>query len=115
MSTILWQLGKQAEEYFGAPQDTEWAIHEGKLYLLQSRPITTQREIEARQEVMVLTREHLRNEIASGRGPWALHNLAETLPHPTTLTWSVIRPFMSGAGGFGAMYRRAGFQPSPGN
>ena len=109
----LWQLGKQAEQYFGAPQDIEWAIHQGKLYLLQSRPITTQREIEAKQEVMMLTREHLRNEIASGRGPWALHNLAETLPHPTTLTWSVIKPFMSGAGGFGAMYRSAGFQPSP--
>ena len=108
----LWQLGRQAEQYFNAPQDIEWAIHEGKLYLLQSRPITTQREIEARQEVMSLTREHLRNEIAAQRGPWALHNLAETLPHPTALTWSVIKPFMSGSGGFGAMYRRAGFQPS---
>jgi len=62
---------------------------------------------------MILTREHLRNEMASGRGPWALHNLAETLPHPTTLTWSVIKPFMSGGGGFGTMYRRAGFQPAP--
>ncbi|MEO8078707.1 MAG: PEP/pyruvate-binding domain-containing protein, partial [Acidobacteriota bacterium] len=109
----LWQLGRQAEAYFKAPQDIEWAIHDGKLYLLQSRPITTQREIEARQEVVSLTREHLRDEMASGRGPWALHNLAETLPHPTALTWSVIKPFMAGAGGFGAMYRRAGFQPAP--
>ncbi len=108
----LWQLGKQAEAYFAAPQDIEWAIHEGKLYLLQSRPITTQREIEARQEVVGLTRGHLRKEIAAERGPWALHNLAETLPHPTALTWSVIQPFMSGSGGFGAMYRQAGFQPS---
>jgi hypothetical protein len=83
------------------------------LYLLQSRPITTQREIEARLEVISLTRGHLRNEIAAKRGPWALHNLAETLPHPTALTWSVIKPFMSGAGGFGSMYRHAGFQPSP--
>lgn len=109
----LWQLGKQAEDFFSTPQDIEWAIREGKLYLLQSRPITTQREIEARQEVMSLTRARLRNEIAAGRGPWALHNLAETLPHPTALTWSVIQPFMTGAGGFGAMYRRAGFAPSP--
>ena len=109
----LWLLGRQAEQYFTTPQDIEWAIHDGKLYLLQSRPITTQREIEARQEVMLLTREHLRHEIAAERGPWALHNLAETLPHPTALTWSVIKPFMSGSGGFGAMYRRAGFQPSP--
>ncbi len=108
----LWQLGHRAEEYFGAPQDIEWAIHDGKLYLLQSRPITTQREIEARHEATILTRERLHAELAAGRGPWALHNLAETLPHPTPLTWSVIQPFMSGAGGFGAMYRRAGFEPS---
>jgi phosphohistidine swiveling domain-containing protein/uncharacterized membrane protein (DUF106 family) len=109
----LWQLGRHAERYFEAPQDIEWAIHQGKVYLLQSRPIATQRETEAKQEVVLLTREHLRGEISAGRGPWALHNLAETLPHPTTLTWSVIGPFMSGAGGFGAMYRKAGFQPSP--
>lgn len=109
----LWLLGRQTEEYFGTPQDIEWAIREGKLYLLQSRPITTQRETEAVHEVMSLTREHLREEIAAQRGPWVLHNLAETLPHPTTLTWSVIKRFMSGSGGFGAMYRRAGFQPSP--
>jgi len=109
----LWLLGKQTEEHFAAPQDIEWAIHAGRLHLLQSRPITTQREMEATLEVMSVTREHLRDEIAAQRGPWVLHNLAETLPHPTTLTWSVIKHFMAGSGGFGAMYRRAGFQPSP--
>ena len=39
--------------------------------------------------------------LAAGRGPWALHNLAETLAHPTPLTWSMMRHFMSGRGGFG--------------
>jgi pyruvate, water dikinase len=34
-------LGSQLAEHFGAPQDIEWAIAEGKIYLLQSRPITT--------------------------------------------------------------------------
>ena len=109
----LWLLGKQTEHYFGAPQDIEWAIHDGRLHLLQARPITTQSEIETRQEALTSTRDHLRNEIARQRGPWVLHNLAETLPHPTPLTWSVIKPFMAGSGGFGAMYRRAGFEPSP--
>ena len=52
-------------------------------------------------------------QIALKRGPWVQHNLAETLPHPTPLTWSVISRFMSGAGGFGAMYRQVGFEPSP--
>ncbi len=33
-------LVKQAEDYFGEPQDIEWAIENGEIYLLQSRPIT---------------------------------------------------------------------------
>jgi rifampicin phosphotransferase len=38
----LANLGSQVESHFGAPQDTEWAIDsEGKIWLLQARPITT--------------------------------------------------------------------------
>lgn len=29
------------EKYYGKPQDMEWAFEKGKLYILQSRPITT--------------------------------------------------------------------------
>src|SRR6266700_3347551 len=35
-------LGARVEGYYGAPQDTEWAIDDsGKLWLTQARPITT--------------------------------------------------------------------------
>ncbi|HEY8346186.1 MAG TPA: PEP/pyruvate-binding domain-containing protein [Symbiobacteriaceae bacterium] len=37
----LVELGRRTAAYFGAPQDIEWALAGGKLYLLQSRPITT--------------------------------------------------------------------------
>jgi pyruvate,water dikinase len=33
---------KQLETIFGSPQDMEWTFHKEKLYVLQSRPITTQ-------------------------------------------------------------------------
>ena len=33
-------LGNRLQEYFGAPQDVEWAYQQGKLYVLQSRPVT---------------------------------------------------------------------------
>jgi pyruvate,water dikinase len=33
-------LARRAEEYFGSPQDIEWAISAGRLYLLQARPMT---------------------------------------------------------------------------
>lgn len=34
-------LGKQIEEHYKFPQDTEWAIEGNKIYFVQSRPITT--------------------------------------------------------------------------
>jgi pyruvate,water dikinase len=34
-------LGAHLASQFGAPQDIEWAIEGGKLYLLQARPVTT--------------------------------------------------------------------------
>ena len=34
-------LARKAENHFGSPQDIEWAISDGKLYMLQSRPVTT--------------------------------------------------------------------------
>jgi pyruvate,water dikinase len=34
------ELARRAEMYFTTPQDVEWALKEGKLYLLQTRPIT---------------------------------------------------------------------------
>lgn len=37
----LAKLIKKCEEHYGMPMDTEWAYENGKLYLLQSRPITT--------------------------------------------------------------------------
>ena len=37
----LTALGRKLEEHFGKPQDIEWAIEDGNIYLLQSRPITT--------------------------------------------------------------------------
>ena len=37
----LHDLAIRIEDHFGTPQDVEWAIESGELYVLQSRPITT--------------------------------------------------------------------------
>ena len=34
-------LARAAERFFGRPQDIEWAMQDGRIYLLQSRPITS--------------------------------------------------------------------------
>ncbi len=38
---ILSELGKRDEEHYRSPQDAEWAIERGKIYLVQTRPVTT--------------------------------------------------------------------------
>ena len=39
-------MGTQVEAHYGTPQDIEWAIADGKTYLLQARPITSLYPIE---------------------------------------------------------------------
>lgn len=108
----LWRLGWRVRRYFAAPQDLEWAIAGGHLYLLQSRAITTLHHADLLPILLETEKKILLDATAAGRGPWARHNLSETLPQPTPLTWSVMRRFMSGAGGLGNLYRMAGFEPS---
>lgn len=37
----LWRVGIELESLFGGPQDVEWAVADAKLWILQSRPITS--------------------------------------------------------------------------
>jgi len=37
----LAKIAIKLEEHYGKPQDTEWAIENGKVYMVQSRPVTT--------------------------------------------------------------------------
>ncbi|MGQ9676997.1 MAG: phosphoenolpyruvate synthase, partial [Chloroflexota bacterium] len=37
----LAELGKRDEEHYGVPQDAEWAIEKGMVYIVQTRPVTT--------------------------------------------------------------------------
>ena len=40
----LVELGRRVEDHYETPQDVEWAIYDGEIYMLQSRPITTIQE-----------------------------------------------------------------------
>ena len=41
----LAKIGVRIEQHYGKPQDLEWAVAEGKLFIVQTRPITTLRQI----------------------------------------------------------------------
>ncbi len=101
------------EKFFGKPMDIEWGLADGRFSLLQSRPV---RGLEIFEDVEVGRKaeiDRLRSLVNGSRKVWVMHNLAETLPAPTPLTWDIIKRFMSGDGGFGRMYRDFGYRPSP--
>jgi pyruvate,water dikinase len=105
-------LGLKVEAYFGTPVDVEWAFADGALVLLQSRAV---RGLDVARAVPKLRREEIeRLRGMSKKRPqavWAIHNLAETLPAPTPLTWDLVgRRFMTE--GFVRFYRDLGFVPS---
>jgi len=37
----LARMGRRIEEHFGSPQDIEWCLADGEIFILQSRPVTT--------------------------------------------------------------------------
>lgn len=47
----LAQIGVKIEQHYGRPQDIEWALQRGKLYIVQSRPITTLKIIDNKVEL----------------------------------------------------------------
>ncbi|MFN3383452.1 MAG: pyruvate, water dikinase [Archaeoglobaceae archaeon] len=47
----LVDLGELIEEHYGKPQDVEWAIEGGEVYIVQSRPVTTIKGTVEKEEV----------------------------------------------------------------
>jgi len=105
-------VGREIESHYGAPQDIEWALAVGQFTVLQARPIQgleVARDVEACRTEEI---QRLQSLAGACRRVWVAHNLAETLPTPTPLTWEIVRKFMSGDGGFGRMYKDFGYLPS---
>ena len=47
------KLGKKLQQHYFFPQDSEWAIENGKLYIVQTRPITTMNATTSKNEQTV--------------------------------------------------------------
>jgi len=74
----LARAGQKIEGLFGAAQDIEWAVANGSLLILQSRPVTA---------------------LPGGREVWSRANAGEILPGVVTpLSWSVFQPVLRRAG-----------------
>ena len=64
----LAELGKKIEDHYGSPQDIEWSFEKKHLYIVQSRPVTTVKNMAAFQklgEVKISSRVLLQGTAAS--------------------------------------------------
>jgi pyruvate,water dikinase len=102
------ELGLKVEAHFGAAMDIEWGLADGRLALLQSRPI---RGLDVARALPRVRQEEIERLRGRGKAAWAIHNLAETLPAPTPLTWDIMSRSLMTAG-FARLYRDLGFVPS---
>jgi pyruvate,water dikinase len=62
----LAEIGIRIEKHYGRPQDIEWGIEDGKIYIVQSRPVTT----------LVQKNESVLNVDSSKKGKVLLDGLA---------------------------------------
>lgn len=116
----LARLGLRVEGYFKHPCDIEWALSQGRFFLLQARAIKHSEKAAAGAREQEERELVLREEIAAlagraepGGTVWSRFNLSEILPDPTPMTWAIVRRFMSYNGGFGLMYQDLGLDPDP--
>lgn len=64
----LVELGKKIQEHYDFPQDTEWAIEGGRIFMLQSRPVTTLGKIAGEESGEKSSEKTERTIIAKGLG-----------------------------------------------
>lgn len=102
-------LGRAVERCLGGPQDIEWAVVDGRLFLLQARPITASGEpmpvaVPQQRQRAAAAATLATDGLRSGGRPaggaaarpvvWSNVNVGEALPGVATpMTWSMIEGF----------------------
>jgi len=87
-------LARQVDQFFGGPQDIEWAMEGEQLYLLQARPVTALSKGQSLnvQTLKVLETFRVSDQPEDMLNLWDNSNIAESYPGVTTpLTFSFAR------------------------
>ncbi|WP_379145007.1 PEP/pyruvate-binding domain-containing protein [Paenibacillus sp. sgz500992] len=80
----LYRYACRLEKELGAPQDIEWAVAKGRVYLLQTRPVTTLNP--GNRNTFEI------NDSLAGDFLWTNTNVGESISGVLTpLTWSILR------------------------
>ena len=94
------QKSIEIELLFGFPQDIEWCQKEGRLWILQSRPITT---ITKEQNKI---NEFLDKELPNERFFYEKNLITEVAPSPTELTWELLNKLYEKQGPVDLVYKK---------
>jgi rifampicin phosphotransferase len=100
--TGLATLAMRCETLFGQPQDVEWVRDDDTIWLVQSRPITTNVNPSKHHEIQ---------RLQSIPAVWAMDSLAAELPAPKPLTWDIWQTLLRTDGGLGELARDLGAYP----
>lgn len=108
----LTQAAADIAALFGREVDIEFALaDDDQPFILQARPITAS----ALTQTGLRRREIDRAQALAAPGGtiWSRYSLAETLPAPLPMTWSIVRRMLSLRGAYGRLYRDLGYDPDP--
>ncbi|MFT7574185.1 MAG: rhodanese-related sulfurtransferase/phosphohistidine swiveling domain-containing protein [Alphaproteobacteria bacterium] len=108
----LVDIGRQAEEMFGRPQDIEWAYANGQFFILQSRDIIMSDT--PSDDDLIHTEWARICKVVEGREPadvaLAQTEITELLPKPTPLSLSLMQRIWSSGGSLDLACRRLGLR-----
>lgn len=119
--TRLFELGTTVEQLFSTPQDIEWAIADGQVFLLQARPVTTL----GRKQTVTVCQEDLpvpgddrwdqrEKRVAHASDLWTRVNIGENFLNPVTPLSATLWPTFFILGRFPSPEERApGAPPLP--
>ncbi len=97
----LFALAARLDRELDAPQDIEWAVAGGRVYVLQARPITTLRGFNPATGEL--------NDTLAGDFLWSNGNAAEIQPDVMTLlSWSIVRDWGAGYAEWWSRYPASG-------
>ncbi len=96
------QVFKKIEEFFGFPQDIEWCKQNGKLWILQARPITTI----SREEWEAVQR--LEAALPSGTFLYEKTEISEIAPRPDAETFALLQKIYAQQGPVAQVYAKFG-------
>ena len=85
-ATELARIGVQIESLYGQPMDIEWALHDGRVSILQARPITALPEPAAGSQVIAAEEWKLPNP----KGRYMRGSVLELLPDPLSPLYATL-------------------------